>query len=211
MQASIKRSLSHLIRENPAFELLLEPEVIYFLPLHSRNLQEKAAKKQLAEADNHSLINLTSAFRRPSGEPVTPSYRENVQNTCMAKPFPCCFRVALPTPSPLIDINVVLNDQLKIAAKLSLSIKTATLEEVIIMSTNRSERLKNSRPRSERSFSKPWAKRQYRLSNLSVFPGDGSKILLPFLLPSNGCGFSIDCLPKTLPTTFLLLCVCKDN
>lgn len=40
---------------------------------------------------------------------------------------------------------------------------------------------------------------------------DRSQIVLPFLSPSSGCGFSIDCLPKTLPTTFLLLCGCKGN
>jgi glutamate decarboxylase len=118
--------LANLILENPAFELLLKPEINILLYRYiPETFREKAAKKQLTEADNHFINQfnerLQEAQRRAGHTFVS---RTTLQNTCYGKTIPIvAFRVVLANPlTTEADINIVLNDQLKIAAKLSLTI-----------------------------------------------------------------------------------------
>jgi glutamate decarboxylase len=117
---------ANLIRENQAFELLLKPEINILLYRYiPETFREKAAKKQLIEADNHFINQfnerLQEAQRRAGHTFVS---RTTLQNTCYGKTIPIvAFRVVLANPlTTEADINIVLNDQLKIAAKLSLTI-----------------------------------------------------------------------------------------
>ncbi|MEG4490501.1 pyridoxal-dependent aspartate 1-decarboxylase PanP [Microcoleus sp. D3_18_C4] len=118
--------LANLIRENPAFELLLEPEINILLYRYiPETFREKAAKQQLTEADNHFINQFNERLQeaqRQAGHTFVS--RTTLQNTCYGKTIPIvAFRVVLANPlTTEADINIVLNDQLKIAAKLSLTI-----------------------------------------------------------------------------------------
>ena len=82
------------------------------------------------------------------------------------------------------------------------------------MSTNRLEPLKNLSPQKRALLLlllKALGREAVQAEQSKRIPKRSQQNTAPFLLPSNGCGFSIDCLPKTLPTAFLLLCGCKGN
>ncbi|MGE5659088.1 MAG: pyridoxal-dependent aspartate 1-decarboxylase PanP [Actinomycetota bacterium] len=118
--------LAKLIRESPEFELLLEPEINILLYRYlPEQFQQKAAQKQLTEADNYFINQfnerLQDAQYRAGRTFVS---RTTVQNTCDGKMIPIvALRVVLANPlTTEADINVVLNDQLQIAAKLALAL-----------------------------------------------------------------------------------------
>ncbi len=118
--------LADCIRKNSAFELLQEPEINILLYRYiPEPFRQKAAKNQLTEADN-DFINqfnerLQDAQRRAGHTFVS---RTTVPNTFCEKSIPLvALRAVLANPlTTEADINAVLNDQLKIAAKLSLTL-----------------------------------------------------------------------------------------
>ncbi|HEY9810878.1 MAG TPA: putative pyridoxal-dependent aspartate 1-decarboxylase [Halomicronema sp.] len=118
--------LADLIRKSSEFELLIEPAINILLYRYlPEPFRQKAAQNQLTEADNF-VINqfnerLQDAQRRAGQTFVS---RTTVQNTSYGKTIPIvALRAVLANPlTTETDINVVLNDQLKIAAKLSLNI-----------------------------------------------------------------------------------------
>lgn len=118
--------LGDLIRQNSEFELLFEPTINILLYRYlPEQFRQKYAQNQLTEADNF-VINkfnerLQDAQRRAGQTFVS---RTTVQNTSYGKTIPIvALRVVLANPlTTEADINFVLNDQLKIAAKLSLNL-----------------------------------------------------------------------------------------
>lgn len=137
MNAGIQKThyLADLIRHSSEFELLLEPAINILLYRYlPEKFRQKAAQNQLTEADNYVINKFNERLQdaqRQAGQTFVS--RTTVQNTSYGKSIPIvALRVVLANPlTTEADINFVLNDQRKIAAKLALNIaNNPHLEEV---------------------------------------------------------------------------------
>ena len=114
--------MADLLRTRPEFELLTEPEInILTYRYVPPALREKAEKKELTDADNHEINKFNVGLQKAQREAGRTFVSRTLWNTSQyGSDLPIvALRVVIANPlTTERDIDVVLNDQIEIAAGL---------------------------------------------------------------------------------------------
>jgi putative pyridoxal-dependent aspartate 1-decarboxylase len=114
--------MADLIRARPEFELLTEPEINIFTYRYiPEALREKAKERDLTDADNHEINEFNVGLQKAQREAGRTFVSRTMWNTSQyGLDLPIvALRVVIANPlTTEADIDVVLNDQMEIAASL---------------------------------------------------------------------------------------------
>jgi glutamate decarboxylase len=110
------------IRARPEFELLTEPEInILTYRYIPESFREKAEKRELTDADNHEINSFNVGLQRAQREAGRTFVSRTMWNTNQHELDSSIVALRVVIANPLTtesDIDVVLNDQMEIAASL---------------------------------------------------------------------------------------------